>query len=435
MSIKRISAFLLAVLLCASAVMMSSCSGKAVMSVSDSKISVSANEVEFFMSRMKGTLYSYGYDVSSSSFWGTVVSSSGMTADDYYRTMTLKEVSRYMIAQYLFDKEGLELSDAEKDKVKGTIDAMKEYAGSKNQLNSMLSEYGVNASILESIYLNELKLERIKEFYFGSDGLGNEGGEQKKQEYLEENYICFKQVFLAGYSYKTVKDKNGDTIYYTDEKYSRVAYDEKGGAPRTDVYDTSSFERDEAGDIIYYTSDGRIAYDTSAYPRHEQDSDGNRIIEAYSDEKLAEVEALAKGFCNADISEEEFEALIEKYSELDGDGRDKRMYLRIEDGYYEAQSASHAYLDSIASVLSGSEGGRCYMVSSDAGFHVVYRYETEDGAYKNEEYKDSFSGFDEDFVNMLFEQKCAEYEDIISLDEDIYESIPKMRDVAVNILY
>lgn len=435
MSKKRIIAFISAIVICLSAVTLSSCSKNEAMSMSEGKISVSTHEVEFFMTRMKGTLYSYGYDVSSDSFWGTVVSTSGLTADDYYRTMTLKEVSQYMIAQYLFEKEGLELSDAEKNKISETIDAMREYAGSKNQLNSMLSEYGVNTKILESIYQNEQKLERIKEYYFGSDGLGTEGGERKKQEYLEQSYICFKQVFLASYSYKTVKDKNGDTVYYTDEKYSKVAYDEKNGTPRTDVYDPSQYEKDEAGDIIYYTSDGRIAYDTTAYPKHELDSDGNRIIEAYNSNQLKEVESLAKSLCGQDISEEEFEALIERYSELDGDSRDGRVYLRVEDGYYETQSSSHAYLDEIAKTLSKSDTGRCYYVKSDAGYHVVYRYDVEDGAYDMEEYKDSFAGFDEDFVNMLFEKKCQEYEGLISLDGDIYDNIPKMRDVAINILY
>lgn len=430
---KRILTLFLAV--CLPMLMLSSCSRSDAMSMSDSKISVSTHEVEFFMTRMKGTLYSYGYDVSSDSFWGTVVSTSGLTADDYYRTMTLKEVSQYMVAQYLFEKEGLELSDAEEQKISETMDAMREYAGSKNQLNSMLSEYGVNAKILENIYRNEQKLEKLKEYYFGSDGLGSEGGEQKKQEYLEDNYICFKQVFLASYSYKTVKDENGDTVYYTDEKYSKVAYDEKNGSPRVDVYDGSQYEKDTAGDIIYYTSDGKIAYDTTAYPRHELDSDGNKIIESYSQDKLKEVESLAKSLCGQDIGEVEFESLIDRYSELDGESRDSRLYLRVEDGYYEAQSSAHAYLDDIASILSESDAGQCYYVKSDAGYHVVYRYAVEDKAYEKEEYKDSFTTFDEDFISMLFEQKCQEYEGLIELDGDIYDNIPKMKDVAINILY
>ena len=432
---KKIISFLLICVMLASVLSLASCGGKKVMKIEDSKISVSVYEVEFFMTRMKGLLASYGYNVSSSAWWGTIMNSQGLTVDEFYKTRTLKEVSQYMIAQYLFDKEELKISKEEKKQIDDAIDVLIELAGSKNNLNSLLSEYGVNVNILRDIYIGELKMDKVKEHYFGTDGLKAENGEARKQEFLEENYACYKQVFLASYYYETEVDRNGDTIYYTDEKANKIAYDAKNGVTRTDIYNPSKLETDQFGDVVYYTDDSakKIAYDTTGYPKYKLDSNDKKIAHYYSSEKIDEIGKLAEELAKGNKTPEEFEQMIAKYSE--GEYGSEKSYLRAESGYYEAQGEHYAYLDEIAESVFEMGFGECRVVDSGAGFHIIYKAEHDNAAYDKEEYKDIFAGFDSEFVSMLYEELCVNYEDMISIDNKVLESLPDMKDVVANVLY
>lgn len=435
MSIKKSISLLLALLICLSSVvfLMTSCSKKDVMSMDGGDFKVDLYKTEFFMTRMKGILEGYGYDVSSSAWWGTIMNSQGLTVDEYYRTQVLKQVSRYMIAEYLFDKEGLELEKSEKKEISDSIDTLIKWAGSKNKLNSILSQYGVNVKMLEEIYLTELKMQKVKEYYFGADGSKAEDSETRKQEFFEERYVCFKQVFLASYYYETETDKNGDTIYYTDEKTNKIAYDTENGETRADVFNSSKPETDKFGDAVYYTADGKIAYDVTAYPKYLLDKDGNKKVSYHTSQKIDEIEERAKSLASGKKSVEEFESMIAEYSE--GKDGNNKIYLLLEDGYYASYGSETAYFDEIAKNLTKMEDGECRVIDSAAGFHVIYKYEHDKGAYNDENYKDIFSEFDDEFVNMLFEEKCAQYEDMISVDNKVLDKLPKMKDVASNILY
>ena len=423
---------LLAVLLCACALLtLVSCGSKTVMSVGE--ISVSENEVEFFMSRMKGLLELYGSDVSSSSFWNTVISTDGMTVDEYYSTLVLEQVSQYAIAQYLFDREGLELSDEDIADIDEIIKDYIKDAGSKNKLNSILSQCGVNADMLRDIYLGELKAEKLKEHLYGADCSKLENADVVKKEYLDQNYVCFKQIFIATYYYVTETDAKGDTVYYTDESAKHIAYDKEKGSTRADVYDPSEVERDKFGDPVYYLENGRIAYDTSGIPVYLKDSSGERRIAEYSQKKKDELKAFADSLAKENRTASEFEELINKHSEADNP--EARIYLRRESGYYEAQGMYFAYFDEIAESLTQMGEGESRVIDSGAGYHVIYKYDNEEKAYEDESYKDTFASFYSDLTEKLFGEECKKHEDKISLEGDIVAELPKMREVASNTLY
>ncbi len=427
--IKKITALFLAVLMCL--LVLSSCS-KNVMDI-DGEAKVSTYEIEFFMSRMKGTLYNYGYNVTSGAFWGTIMNSEGLTVDEYYKTQVMKQVSQYMIADYLFEKEGLSLSKDEKKEIGRTMDMLIDAAGSKNEFNATLAEFGINADMLEEIYIRELKMQKIKEHYFGSDGLSGEGSAEKKQEYVEDNYVCFKQVFLASYYYECESDKNGDTVYYTDEKAEHIAYDRENGVTREDIYNAGVLEKDEFGDVAYYTADGKIAYDTKGVTKFKLDKDGEKIVAFHTEERIDEIGEFAEEISKDSMSEAEFEALIEEYGE--GDYGNKKQYLKAQAGYYESLSSVSAYLDEIADALSEMKDGESRVIDSGAGFHIVYKYEHDKGAYEEKENKEVFATLDTDFVNFLFEEKCEGYEELINIDDKLRDELPSMREVGVNILY
>lgn len=426
---KKIIGFLLALTICLP--LMCSCA-KNIMSIDEGEDKLSINEMQFFMSRMKGVLAGYGYDVDSTAFWGSIISMDGTTYDEYYKARVMKDASMYMTARYLFEKEGLELSKDEKRGVKDTIDSLIELVGSKNQLNSTLSSYGVNVNILENIYLTELKMQKLKEHYFGTDGSKVENSEARKQEFLEQNYVAFKQVFLAGYEYECITDTYGNKVYYTDTSYGKISYDEVNGQTRTDVY-TGELERDENGDIKYFDESGKILYDKSGVTKYKLDENGEKIIVKYTSEQIANIKSDAEALAQGKKTVEEFEEMIKIYSQ--DESVSEKRYLRVEDGYYGSISDVSAYFDTMAKKLYESKDGECIVVQSGAGIHIAYRYDCDTGAYDDEAYKDTFTAFNEEFVNMLFEEKCLEYESIISVDSKILAKLPSMKDVGTNLFY
>ncbi len=418
-------AFILTAMLCVS------CSGrsnKTLLNIEDKQLSLST--YEFLLTRMKGTLELYGYDVFKESFWNTIISSDGMTYDEYFKTAVLEQAYNYVVAEYLFELEGLSLTDEETEVVEKLMQALEDKAGSKNNLNSELSQCGINRDMLEDIYILEAKVAHLKAYYYGEDGEKIDKG--VKDEYYSDNYVCFKQVFLASYYYVTETDKEGNTIYFTDEKAEKIAYDTEKGSIEKDEF--GNVITDEFGDPVYYDEDGNIAYDTeNGVVSYLEDSDGEKISEFYDNDKKAEIKEKADSLLKQATNTEEFEKLITENSE--SEVGQSRLYLFNSPGYYGSQSSSASYLDDIASALSDMENGECRVVESDYGYHIICKYENEENAYENEEYEDIFGTFTDDLITKLFSEKCAEYKDSVIIDSEVWNDSYSMFDVASNTLY
>ena len=148
-----------------------SCAGKTETLIEYEGKTLSKNEYEFLLSRMKGTLAYYGYEVDKPSFWKTVVSlEGGTTYDDYFRATILQEAKHYVIAEKMFDDEGLRLTQDDEKKIDDLIDAYVKKAGSETKLNEELMQYGVNCDILRDVYVREAKIELLKTHLYGKDG-------------------------------------------------------------------------------------------------------------------------------------------------------------------------------------------------------------------------------------------------------------------------
>ena len=160
-SIIKIISFAMAILLLAASLV--SCSSGAILKLE--KKELSANLYEFLLSRMKGALESMGYKTSSPDFWNTIVSVSGMTYGDYVKTQVLEQAYTYIVADYLFDKEGLTLPKDMLANIEDLMDKLVKRAGSKMNLNAELSSYGVNYKMLKEIYTIEAKMAYLKEYY------------------------------------------------------------------------------------------------------------------------------------------------------------------------------------------------------------------------------------------------------------------------------
>ena len=114
----------------------SACGTKTVMSYEDKTLSV--NVYEFLLSRMKGTLAYYGYEVDKESFWNTVIDMNGTTYDDYFCQTIKNQAMNYIIADKMFDEQGLVFGEVQEARIDELMDAYVKRAGSKSELNAEL---------------------------------------------------------------------------------------------------------------------------------------------------------------------------------------------------------------------------------------------------------------------------------------------------------
>ncbi len=418
----KIIGFILCILCLSSA--LSACGTKTMMSYDEKTLSV--NVYEFLLSRMKGTLAYYGYEVDKDSFWNTVTDMDGTTYNDYFCETIKTQAKNYIVADKLFDEQGLSLTESDEEKIDKLMAAYVKKAGSKSALNEELKEFGVNYDILREIYVLEAKIELLKDHLYGKNG--EKIDESEKEKYFNENYIAFKQIFLATYDYVTDIDRFGDVVYYTNDKHTAIAYDTATGKTKTNEFGKTV--KDIFGDPEYYTSDGKIAYDREkgviGYVTNE---DGDKVVEEFDDAVKAELHEKAKEYLNKCNGDPE---AFEEYLKDDDTGI---IYLFSSAGYYAAQNDAVAYFDEIAELLDSLDKGECALYKSSYGYHVLCKYDNERGAYDKKENEDVFKSFYEDLTSRLFEKLCESRFDDVKIDSEVFDSAPTMKEAAANTQY
>ena len=426
---------------------LSSCaSGKKMLTlkVDGKTYSISVNIYELMLSAMKGTLAAYGYTnngytPSQNSFWDIMDTYDNQvmeTADSFYRKSVLENCKTYLVSLYLFDKYGLKLSASAEKEIEDTMDELvkTDGDGSKTKLNSVLAEYGVNYKMLKEYYTMKAKFKAVQEHIYATTG------HNMKNEFLNENYVHFYQIFLANYKYVYETDKNGDTIYYNTAT-NQILY-KVTEFTHTDSA-TGKLDTDSKGNIIYYTDNTRkhISYDTeNGQPSYKIDSNGESYVTTPMTEK--ELDAL----------EERANDLLESLQGVTKDAFASKMNTESDDtqaaiytdGYYlqkgvdfSASGESYMYLDTIVEKLSSSDtkDGDVIMISSPSGYHILYKCAPTDMAYDLEANKVWFSSFATDFAGEIFENNAEPYLAQIELDEKVYATAPSMKEVSLNYFY
>lgn len=426
---------------------LSSCSsGKKMLTlkVDGKTYSISVNIYELMLSAMKGTLAAYGYTnngytPSQNSFWDIMDTYDNQvmeTADSFYRKSVLENCKTYLVSLYLFDKYGLELSASAKKEIEDTMDELvkTDGDGSKTKLNSVLAEYGVNYKMLKEYYTIKAKFKAVQEHIYATTG------HNMKNDFLNENYVHFYQIFLANYKYVYETDKNGDTIYYNTST-NQILY-KVTEFTHTDSA-TGKLETDSKGNVIYYTDNTRqhISYDTqNGQPSYKIDSNGESYVTTPMTEK--ELDAL----------EERANDLLESLQGVTKDAFASKMNTESDDtqaaiytdGYYlqkgvdfSASGESYMYLDTIVEKLSSSDtkNGDVIMISSPSGYHILYKCAPTDKAYDLEANSVWFSSFATDFAGEIFDNNAEPYLAQIELDEKVYATAPSMKEVSLNYFY
>ena len=79
--------------------------------------------------------------------------------------------------------------------------------------------------------------------------------------------------------------------------------------------------------------------------------------------------------------------------------------------------------------------GESRVVSSDYGYHIIYKYQNADEAYNDEKYADVFDSFNDDIIEQKFSELCDSYESKVDLDDEVWKKAPGFTDVGTNVLY
>ena len=434
-AIRRILSVILCLALLAGAVAMTACSKKEDTLLELNGQTITANQYQLLLARVKGSLAHAGYSVDSSTFWDMVIDSEGNTYDEYFRNAALNDAKRYLAAAALFEEEGLVLPQSYKDSIEEDIQEYIRDAGSKSALNSRLSAYGVNVDMLRDLYLLEAKYAYLQAYLYGAEG--EKIAANVRLDYLNEHAVCFKQVLIRAFDYVYEKDLNGDEIYYlvgeNNAKINNIAYDTIGGNPRIDEFGKTI--TDKNGDVVYYLENGAIAYDKEKGVRSVvYDEKGIAKTEKYSSEELAEHKAAAEEMM-ASVAKGDyaaFEALMEEY-QVSGDD------AFVTDGtycfLYTTGDNDYDYLNDIADVLAKAEEGEMRMVNSEYGYNVVMKYPIPEDAVTNTAYEDWFGDLTDRVTAKLFHNKCAPYMEKVSVSSDVFKALPSMKQVGTNYDY
>ena len=438
-AMRRTARRILTAVLCLSmlvgALAMSACANKGEVLLELEGNEITANQYQFFLSRVKGSLHYTGYNVESADFWNMIIDDQNNTYDDYFRNAVLEDARRYLAALAIFEERGLVLPQAYLDRIDQEIEGFLNDAGSKSALNTQLASYGVNVDILRDIYVIEAKYEYLQEQIYGKDG--ELLSADARNAYLNEHAVAFKQVLIRSFDYVYEVDANGDEIYYlpgeNNAKVNNIAYDTKNGTPRVDEFGKTIVDKN--GDTVYYLSDGSIAYDTEAGVRAMvYGTDGSLQTKKYSAEELAEHKAAAEELM-ATVKAGDFaafEALLAEYQIDDEDAF-------VSDGalcfLYTTGDNNYDYLNDIADSLATAEVGEMRVISSEYGYNVVMKYEIPADAATNESYKDWFSDLTSRIIAKQFHTMCKPYMEKVKVDNDVFATLPSMKEIATNTSY
>lgn len=230
---KRIISFVMAaVMLC---LIMTSCADSSPAALTLGEHKITEAQYGYWASSYKGNYMNSYEDVKNTAeYWSSEISE-GVTAAEYLDGVTLDSVKSTLVNSMLFDKYRLSFTKDEEASIDAYIsDLILERAeGSKNMMNALLGEFGINTKILKKIYLEEEKIAKVYNHLFG------EGGEKALKDedfekFYKDNFVHVQMIYIENIStYKTdedgkrITDENG---YYVVEKLKGEAKDKKDAA-------------------------------------------------------------------------------------------------------------------------------------------------------------------------------------------------------------
>lgn len=343
------------------------------------KVKLSVNLFQLYLSRLKGQMAVAGEDVLNSNYWDAWISQDGTTRNDQYTNYILEEAKTYLAALYLFEKNDLKLPNETLDAIDAELAELMDYRadGSKSQFNALLAEYGVNYKLLREAMIISEKISYLKQYLFGADG--SKIAENLVDDYYRENYRRFKVITLYASEYVYYTDGDGEDIYYTDKTYKKIAYD-TSAEKKVDA--NGALVVDSNGDQVYVKTDASektlVAYDTEkGIRRNQTDANGEEVIRVYEKDSAEYKQLIDKvEQIKAKIEEKDFDgfdALVKEYNQSE----DMTKYTS---GYYVTRTSNFDSPEAVEKVFN-MDVGKFDTSTSTYAIHIFMRYDVEDKGY------------------------------------------------------
>ena len=388
---------------------------------------------EFMLSRVKGSLARNQNKVTDPDFWYAEIEGDGRTYEEFYNQYVLERCKNYLAALVLFDKEGLTLPKSKLDSIDEEVEFYIEYdgEGDEDTFSASIRKLGVDAEALRRCYIIEAKYEYLMNYLYGDGALI---GDTLKNEYYQENYVRFKQILIRKFKYEFQFDEQGNLMYF-DPDTGKPIYDEKNGSVKYD--ESGSRIRDSYGVPIYYDENGKIIYNTQrGKPAEKLDKDGNAIRYDYTEAELEERKEMAESIA-ASINAGDYFAFDSKISEVYAE---EMIFESYTDGYYlsrleEENYLKYGYINLILDRLENMEMGDVAVVESEEGYHVIMRYELEEGKFTDGEYSQWFENLSEKIILDLFKDKIAKVLPDIKVNSENLAKARSITRVGINYDY
>lgn len=401
-----------------------------VMSYED--ISIPTYFYELMLSRVKASIARDRGSEDLYAYLNSKMPNSDMTYGEFYEKSTLDTCKYYLAALYLFNENKLELPSSYEEEVdqfiSDCIDIDYIANGSEEKFDEILSAYGVNAKTYKKSYLLNAKYEYLFSYLYGSDG--SKIADSVKQEYANEHYIRFYQILVPSYYYEYETDENGDLMYF-DKESGDTLYDTENGKHK--LLDNGNYKRDKYGIKIMYDNDGNILYDKENGVIKTVDD----TVHYYDEDKLLEQKSKAEEI-KASLKDGNFSAFEAKLEEATPYilGVDRNVSdLYVSDIDASGYTGEYSYMNDVYECVKELAFGEIGMVETKYGYHIVMRYELEDGVFSDGDKSVWFENMNASLMAHLFNIKCESIVDNIIIDEENLKNAKSIFDVAINYDY
>ena len=430
---KKIAIAFLALLL-ALTFMLSGCASHGATLITAGKNEISVNVYQLYLSRMKWSLYASGENVNSAQYWKQILSLSGKTYKEHYSTQVLEGLKQIAAALYLYDELGLSLSKEDEAAIDELIDAFIEDRdmgnGSKTKLNSILSEYGANVTVLRDSYVIEAKLAQLKAHLYGKDGANLTA--PVFEEYYKQSYIRGFQLSVANYYYQHELDIDKNSKYYK----TKTADDGTVTLTEEVAYDTvkgvAVEEKDENGNTVTVYrlqnedgSFGAIAYDKrNGAVKYVYDENGDYIELLYSD---AEMEKRYENLQKIAEDCKNDPALFLEYAQYSDSSAFNDAYAP--NGMYFSMGTSmgddlfDSFFAELVTLQEGQISGVEFTSQGKTHYYLLMRAPLDDGAWAEEANERWFQTLVNDTMEYMLQKECEDYMQYVTVDESVLDGV------------
>ena len=387
---------------------------------------------ELMLSRTKASIAREMGTENLDSFFAAESNVKGKTNEQYYNELVLESCKYYLAALYIFEDEKIKLPQSYYDQINQDVQDcidIEYIAGSEERLNEILSEYGVDIESYKDAFITHSKYEYLHTALYGDDG--SKIGAAVKQSFADRHYHRFKQIIIPSYYYVYETDENGDNMYF-DPSTGLPKFDTENG--KYVMGDDNNYIRDSYGIKIAFDTEGNILYDkVNGVIKIADDTTYNYEGEALEAQREKAME-IASSISPKNFSAFEAKAEANVVSVLDMDANAVSDYY-VSDIDQASYVGKYAYMNDLYLAIKDMGNGEVKMVETQYGFHVVMKYEIEDGAYEDSENEIWFENFNSVLVTEVFSNKCASILSDITVNEENLKGAKSIAEIGINYDY